>query len=92
MNTEQLFQYYTKKVKETTPKDTNKTIDNNTKLSFYKYFKQATVGNNNTEQPYFYQVVERAKWDAWNEIKNMSKEEAMKMYIYHASQFISSPP
>ena len=90
MNTEQLFNYYAQKVKESKP--TDKPIDNNTRLNFYKYYKQSTVGNNNTEQPYFFNVADRAKWDAWNELKNMSKEEAMKMYIYHASQYISSPP
>ena len=26
-------------------------LDNNTKLKFYKYYKQATVGNCNTTQP-----------------------------------------
>ena len=27
------------------------------------------------------QVVERAKWDAWNELKGQSQEEAMQGYI-----------
>lgn len=90
MTTEQLFNYYSKKVKESKP--TDKVIDNDTKLNFYKYYKQATIGDNNTEQPFFFNVVDRAKWDAWNNLKGTSKNEAMKMYIYHASQFISAPP
>ena len=32
-------------------------------------------------QPYKVQFEARAKWDAWNSIKGMSKEEAMKKYI-----------
>jgi acyl-CoA-binding protein len=35
------------------------------KLKFYSYFKQATIGPVNTPQPYFFNVIERAKWDAW---------------------------
>lgn len=90
MNLEELFNYYSQKVKESKP--TNKTIDNDTRLNFYKYYKQSTIGDNNTEQPFFFNVVDRAKWDAWNELKGTSKSEAMKMYVYHASQFIASPP
>jgi acyl-CoA-binding protein len=28
-----------------------------------------------------FKVVERAKWDAWNSVKNLSKEEAMTAYV-----------
>lgn len=40
-------------------------LSNDSKLKFYSYYKQATVGDCNTPQPYFFNVVERAKWDAW---------------------------
>ena len=56
-------------------------LSNEIKLKFYSYYKQVTEGPCNTEQPYFFKVVERAKWDAWNSFKNMSKEEAMQAYI-----------
>eukprot|EP00049_Salpingoeca_infusionum_P001006 m.44153 g.44153 ORF g.44153 m.44153 type:complete len:99 (-) comp10822_c0_seq1:246-542(-) len=54
---------------------------NDTKLGFYKYFKQATVGDNTTSQPWAVQLEARAKWDAWTSVKGMSKEDAMKAYV-----------
>jgi len=50
-------------------------------LKFYGYYKQATNGNCNTGKPSIFKVVERAKWDAWNSLQNLSKEEAMQGYI-----------
>ncbi len=32
-------------------------------------------------QPWAVQLEARAKWDAWNSIKGMAKEEAMRMYV-----------
>ena len=57
------------------------TISNDDKLEMYKYYKQATCGNNNTDKPYFYQIKEAAKWNAWTSIYNMSIEDAMINYI-----------
>ena len=51
------------------------------KLLIYAYYKQATIGDINTEQPWAYQVKARAKWDAWNSVKGMSKYDAMQNYI-----------
>lgn len=64
------------------------TIENNVKLNFYKYYKQSTIGDCNTPQPYIYQFEKRALWDAWNSIKGTTKEEAMKMYIYYADLYL----
>ena len=53
-------------------------------LNFYKYYKQATVGQLDTSlnpKPSFYKFNDRAKWDAWNSLGTMSKEEAMKGYL-----------
>ncbi|KAM9767003.1 acyl-CoA-binding protein-like [Menidia menidia] len=47
----------------------------------YSLYKQATVGDNNTEGPAFYDFVAKAKWMAWDKKKGMSKEEAMSAYI-----------
>lgn len=57
------------------------TISNDDKLEMYKYYKQATCGNNNTDKPYFYQLEEVAKWNAWTSIYDMSIEDAMINYI-----------
>ncbi|CAM5147044.1 unnamed protein product [Eretmochelys imbricata] len=50
-------------------------------LYIYSYFKQATVGDINTERPGFLDFKGKAKWDAWNVLKGIAKEEAMKAYI-----------
>ena len=54
---------------------------NETKLSYYKFFKQATCGNVSGSQPWKVQLESRAKWDAWNSCKGMSKENAMNGYV-----------
>tara|TARA_E500000331_G_C17269287_1_gene718460 strand:+ start:5517 stop:5780 length:264 start_codon:yes stop_codon:yes gene_type:complete len=61
-------------------------MTDNEKLDFYKYYKQATIGDCNTDQPMFYQVTERSKWDAWNSIKGLTKKEAMVNYIMLAKE------
>eukprot|EP00053_Salpingoeca_punica_P003473 m.43365 g.43365 ORF g.43365 m.43365 type:complete len:101 (+) comp12209_c0_seq2:92-394(+) len=50
------------------------------KLEFYKYFKQATEGDVKGSQPWAVQLEARAKWDAWNSVKGMAAEEAMRLY------------
>jgi diazepam-binding inhibitor (GABA receptor modulating acyl-CoA-binding protein) len=42
---------------------------------------QATVGDVEGGQPWAVQMEARAKWDAWNSVKGMSKEDAMRQYI-----------
>ena len=42
---------------------------------------QATVGDVEGSQPWAVQMEARAKWDAWNSVKGMSKEDAMKQYM-----------
>lgn len=51
------------------------------KLKYYSLYKQATEGDVTGAQPWAVQFEARAKWDAWNEIKGMSKEEAMQKYV-----------
>lgn len=50
-------------------------------LKFYGYYKQSTVGQCNIKQPSFWDVVGKAKFAAWNDLGNMSKEEAMGHYV-----------
>jgi len=50
-------------------------------LELYAFFKQATVGDNNTSQPWAVQFEARAKWDAWDKKKGMTKEAARQAYI-----------
>jgi len=50
-------------------------------LRFYAYYKQATIGRNNQPKPSFWDVVNRAKWQAWENLGDMSKEDAMQEYV-----------
>ncbi|RCN51477.1 acyl CoA binding protein, partial [Ancylostoma caninum] len=44
-------------------------------------YKQATVGPCNTPQPAFWNVVDRYKWDAWNNLGSMDSSQAKAIYI-----------
>ena len=51
------------------------------KSIFSKYFSQATIGKCNTSKPSMVDFVNRAKWNAWNDLSNLSQAEAEKEYI-----------
>ena len=55
--------------------------DNQTLLKIYSLYKQASSGDVDGKRPGFTDMVGRAKWDAWNELKGKSGEEAMQEYI-----------
>lgn len=55
--------------------------DNNTMLKLYALFKQATKGDVDGKRPGMMKMVERAKWDAWNEQKGMGNDAAMQAYV-----------
>ncbi|HYS12614.1 MAG TPA: acyl-CoA-binding protein [Burkholderiaceae bacterium] len=55
--------------------------DNATLLKLYALYKQATSGDVDGKRPGFSDMVGRAKWDAWNEIKGTASEMAMKQYV-----------
>jgi diazepam-binding inhibitor (GABA receptor modulating acyl-CoA-binding protein) len=65
-------------------------IDNETLLQFYAYFKQATVGDVNTDAPGMFDLKGKAKWNAWKGIKGLSKEEAMQKYIDVTAKYIKN--
>ncbi|XP_061248131.1 acyl-CoA-binding domain-containing protein 4 isoform X7 [Bos javanicus] len=50
-------------------------------LRFYSYYKQATMGPCLIPQPGFWDPIGRYKWEAWNSLGQMSREEAMSAYI-----------
>lgn len=52
-------------------------------LKFYGFYKQATSGKCNVSKPGIFNLSGRAKWSAWNELGDMTKEAAMKQYIQH---------
>jgi acyl-CoA-binding protein len=55
--------------------------DNMTLLKIYALYKQASVGDVEGKRPGFTDMVGRAKWDAWNEVKGKAKKDAMQEYI-----------
>ena len=55
--------------------------DNATLLKIYALYKQGSTGDNTDKKPGFSEMVERAKWDAWNGVKGISCEDAMQQYI-----------
>ena len=55
--------------------------DNATLLKLYALYKQASAGDVDGKRPGFTDMVGRAKWDAWNEMKGTGKDDAMKQYV-----------
>ena len=55
--------------------------DNMTLLKLYGLYKQGTAGDVEGKRPGFTDMVGRAKWDAWNELKGTGAEDAMQQYI-----------
>lgn len=53
----------------------------------YGLFKQANLGDNTTEQPSFYQLTEKGKWNAWNDQKGKSKDQAKNEYVVVALKY-----
>lgn len=55
--------------------------DNMTLLKIYALFKQGSTGDVEGDRPGFTDMVGRAKYDAWANLKGTSKEEAQQQYI-----------
>ena len=61
-----------------------KTINNLTNenlLILYSFYKQAIIGNCNTNKPSFIDLKNSTKWTYWNNLKGMSKITAKINYI-----------
>ncbi|XP_054641762.1 acyl-CoA-binding protein-like [Dunckerocampus dactyliophorus] len=59
-----------------------KTRPNSRELTaLYGLYKQATVGDVDTERPGILDLQGKVKWDAWNANKGLSKDEAMAAYV-----------
>ncbi len=55
--------------------------DNSTLLKLYALYKQASGGDVEGKRPGFADMVGRAKWDAWSELKGTDKAAAMQDYV-----------
>lgn len=59
-------------------------------LELYGLYKQATVGDCNTDKPGFLDFKGKAKWEAWNGRKGTSTDDAMNAYIKKVQSLIES--
>jgi acyl-CoA-binding protein len=55
--------------------------DNMTLLKIYALYKQGSAGDVTGERPGFTDMVGRAKYDAWDQLKGTSQDDAMQQYI-----------
>ncbi|MEE4270810.1 MAG: acyl-CoA-binding protein [Thermoanaerobaculales bacterium] len=55
--------------------------DNERLLELYSLFKQATEGDVSGERPGLFDFRATVKYDAWENRKGMSRDEAMQAYI-----------
>ncbi|KAF9815542.1 hypothetical protein IEO21_04542 [Rhodonia placenta] len=51
------------------------------KLTMYSLYKQATVGNVQSPRPSVWDMLGRAKWDAWAKHKDLDSYEAKWLYV-----------
>ncbi|XP_043490946.1 acyl-CoA-binding domain-containing protein 5 [Polistes fuscatus] len=59
-------------------------------LRFYSYYKQATEGPCQQPKPGFWEVIKKAKWDAWQRLGNMSRTEAMNNYVEELKKIVET--
>lgn len=59
-------------------------------LRFYSYYKQATEGPCQQPKPAFWEVIKKAKWDAWMRLGNMSRTEAMNNYVDELKKIVET--
>ncbi|XP_062534988.1 acyl-CoA-binding domain-containing protein 5 [Armigeres subalbatus] len=59
-------------------------------LTFYSLFKQATNGKCGERKPAFWDVVKKAKWDAWNRLGEMPREVAMQKYVDELKKIVET--
>ncbi|KAM3127168.1 hypothetical protein pb186bvf_020723 [Paramecium bursaria] len=56
-------------------------LDNSDKLTMYAFFKQINSGPCTGAAPSKLKMVERAKYDAWKKLGNMTKQKAQEEFI-----------
>ncbi|KAH8249679.1 hypothetical protein KR032_011384, partial [Drosophila birchii] len=71
-------------------KNLNSTPGDNDLLELYSLYKQATVGDCNTDKPGFLDFKGKAKWEAWNNRKGLSNADAQTAYIAKVKALIAA--
>ncbi|MFC0775796.1 acyl-CoA-binding protein [Terrimonas alba] len=81
----ELKEQFEKAVKES--KELPSKPDNDTLLKLYSLYKQGTEGDVNTEPPSNpFDFVNKAKHEAWSNLKGKTKDDAMKEYVMLVEQ------
>ena len=65
-----------------------KDLSNEELLTLYSLYKQATVGDCNTERPGMLDLKGKATWDAWNGVKGKSQVDAKKEYVQTVLKYL----
>lgn len=76
MTTQEQLDAAAAKVKTLSERPTNEVL-----LNLYALYKQACEGDLNIEKPAMFDFVAMAKYNAWNAIKGLNKEDASQKYI-----------
>lgn len=76
MSLEDKFNVSAEAVKNLTTSPNNEEL-----LELYGLYKQATVGDVNTQRPGMLDLKGKSKWDAWSGRKGLAKDAAMEQYI-----------
>lgn len=54
----------------------------------YGLYKQATIGDINISRPFFINMIECAKWDAWKKQEGQTKEQATQQYVKTVNEYL----
>lgn len=66
-------------------------MSNDNKLYLYKYYKQATIGNVNIDEPGgWFNFEAKEKYKAWKSVEDTTKNIALKKYIKKSIELLST--
>ncbi len=63
--------------------------DNQTLLNLYALYKQGTDGDVTGKKPGRLKIADRAKFEAWEARKGMSKDDAMQAYVELVDELVA---
>ena len=63
---------------------------NDVLLELYALYKQATEGDVTGSRPGMFDMVGRAKFDAWSGVRGVAREEAMQRYVDRVNELAGS--
>lgn len=63
---------------------------NDTMLKVYSLYKQGSQGDINMEAPGVFDFVAKAKYNAWEQLKGLSQEDAQKQYIELVNELLTA--